>query len=304
MHRFELTVLGTGSALPTNNRHPSAQLLNIAERFFLIDCGEGTQTQLRKYKLSFSRIDAIFISHLHGDHYFGLIGLLQSFHLLGRQKKIKIFGPEPIQGIIELQNRVSYTDLNYEIEFISTKDDSLRKIYEDNKLEVYSFPLNHKIPCTGFLFKEKPFPKRIIKERLSELNISISEIHKLKAGLDAQDDLGNIVRANELTLDSPPPRSFAYCSDTCYYEKIVEIVKGVNLLYHESTFLEDLRDRAKQTMHSTAKDAAKIASMAGVQKLLIGHFSSRYDDENLFEKEAKEIFENTMLASEGKVFPI
>ena len=304
MQRFELTVLGNGSALPTNNRNPSAQLLNIAERFFLIDCGEGTQVQLRKYKTNFSKIDRIFISHLHGDHYFGLIGLLQTFHLLGRQKKIQIFGPPPLKEIIELQNSASHTELNYAIDFISTEPNSFEKIYEDTKVEVFSFPLNHKIPCTGFLFREKPWPRKIIKEKLDSYKISVSELHKLKAGYDVTDENGNTIPLKELTQDPPAPRSYAYCSDTRYTEKIIEIIRGVDLLYHESTFLEDMKERARKTMHSTAKEAAAIAVKSGAKKLLLGHFSSRYDDENEFLNEASAVFENCMLATEGKVFSV
>ncbi|MFN6039831.1 MAG: ribonuclease Z, partial [Bacteroidota bacterium] len=228
--KFELLVLGTGSALPTNNRNPSAQLLNIAERFFLIDCGEGTQVQLRKYKASFSRINHIFISHLHGDHYFGLIGLLQSFHLLGRKQKLNIFCPPQLKQIIEIQNNVSGTDLHYKIEFHFTQTQSLQKIFEDNKTEVFSFPLSHKIPCTGFLFREKQLPRNIIKEKLDLYNISISEIHKLKAGFDATDVDGNIIPLSELTSEPAKPRSFAYCSDTQYSEDIVAYIKNVDLV--------------------------------------------------------------------------
>ena len=304
MQRFELTILGCGSATPTNKRNPSAQLLNVAERFFLIDCGEGTQVQLRKFKISFRKIDVIFISHLHGDHYFGLIGLLQSFHLLGRQKKLIIYAPAPLKEVIELQNRVSYTELKYEIEFIPTDPSAPMVIYEDNKVTVTSFPLYHKIPCTGFLFTEKILPRKIIKEKLEQLNISISEIHKLKAGLDALDEDGNLVPNSEVTTDPPLPRSYAYCSDTSYNEKIIDTVKGVDVLYHESTFLDDMKERARQTMHSTALEAATLAQKAGAGKLILGHYSSRYEDESVFLTEAEPVFPNTLLATEGKVFKL
>lgn len=304
MQKFELTVLGSGSALPTNNRNPSAQLLNIAERFFLIDCGEGTQVQLRKYKASFRKIDYILISHLHGDHYFGLIGLLQSFHLLGRKKKLKLFCPVELKNIIEIQNKASQTDLNFDVEYHFTNPDAFELIFEDNKVEVFSFPLKHRIPCTGFLFREKKWPRKIIKEKLIENNISISEIHKIKSGLDPLNEHGMVVPIDELTVDSPSPRSFAYCSDTVYDEELIQYVCGVDLLYHESTFLNDMQDRAKKTMHSTASEAGIIAQKSSVKTLLIGHFSSRYTDDAKFLEEVKPVFSNSLLATEGKVYSV
>ena len=304
MQRFELTILGCGSALPTNKRNPSAQLLNVAERFFLIDCGEGTQVQLRKYKAGFSRIDHIFISHLHGDHFFGLIGLLQSFHLLGRKKSLGIYGPPQLKEIIQLLNIATGTALQYPVEFISTDPQNTVLLFEDNKVEVISFPLRHKLDCTGFLFREKPLPRKIIKEKLKQFNISTEQIHRLRAGFDAEDENGNMVPASELTLPGPVSRSYAYCSDTAYDEKIAEIIRDVSLLYHESTFLEDMQERAKSTLHSTAKEAAQIAKLANAQQLILGHFSSRYDDETLFLEEALPVFSNTLLASDGKVFTL
>jgi ribonuclease Z len=304
LQRFELTILGCGSATPTNKRNPSAQLLNVAERFFLIDCGEGTQVQLRKFKLNFSKIDCIFISHMHGDHYFGLIGLLQSFHLLGRKKKLKLFGPPQLIEVIELQNKVSGTELIYQLEFTATTPSSTQVIYQDNKIIVSSFPLDHKIPCTGFMFTEKQSPRRIIKEKLEQLKISISEIHKLKAGFDATDEDGNFVSNAELTTDPPPTRSYAYCSDTRYNEKLIDIIKNVDMLYHESTFLDDMKERAVHTMHSTAAEAATIALKSGAKQLILGHFSARYEDESGFLEEASPVFPNVLLASEGKVFSL
>ena len=304
MQRFELTILGCGSATPTNKRHPSAQLLNVAERFFLIDCGEGTQVQLRKYKLSFRKIDRILISHLHGDHYFGLIGLLQSFHLLGRKKKLTVFGPALLKDVIELQNKVSETYLNYELEFISVDPKIPQVIFEDEKVCVTAFPLDHRIDCTGFVFREKLLPRNIIKEKLEQKNISIAEIHKLKQGFDALDEEGNLVPNAELTTDPPEPRAYAHCSDTRYNENIIPHIKKVDLLYHESTFLEDMKDRAAKTMHSTAVQAATIAKMAEAKKLLLGHFSARYTEEEKFLEEALPVFPQTMLASEGKVFSV
>ncbi|MBC7864725.1 MAG: ribonuclease Z [Bacteroidia bacterium] len=304
MNRFELTILGCGSATPTNKRNASAQLLNVAERFFLIDCGEGTQIQLRKFKCNFRKLDRILISHLHGDHYFGLIGLLQSFHLLGRKKKLTIYAPAPLKDVIELQNKVSETYLNYHIEYVDLDPKKATLIFEDEKVEVSSFPLDHRIDCTGFLFREKKLPRNIIKEKLLKKNISVAEIHKLKLGFDALDEDGNPVKNSELTTDPPTPRSYAYCSDTRYNERIIEFINGVDLLYHESTFLNDMQERAVKTRHSTAQEAATIAKKAAVKKLLLGHFSSRYEDETEFLKEAVPVFENTLLASEGVIFSV
>lgn len=304
MQRFQVTILGCGAATPTNKRNPSAQLLNVAERFFLIDCGEGTQIQLRKYKLSFRKINHILISHLHGDHYFGLIGLLQSFHLLGRKKKLIIFGPALLKDVIDLQNRVSETYLSYEIEFIALNPKKSQVIFEDEKVSIESFPLDHRIDCTGFVFKEKFLNRNIIKEKLAQKRISIAQIHKLKQGFDALDEDGKIISNQELTTEAPKPRTYAHCSDTRYNENIIKYIQNVDLLYHESTFLEDMKARASKTMHSTAFEAATIALKANAKKLLIGHFSARYPNEQNFLEEARPVFENTLLASEGKVFYI
>jgi ribonuclease Z len=304
MQRFELLILGSGSALPTNSRNPSAQLLNVAERFFLIDCGEGTQLQLRKFKASFGRIDAVFISHLHGDHFFGLIGLLQTFHLLGRKNALRVYGPPPLKEVIEMLNKVSETHLQYPLEFHATQSNAPELIFEDNKVEVFSFPLKHKLDCTGFLFREKPFPRNIIPEKLKELGVSFSEIHRLKEGLDVVAENGQTISARELTRLGPTPRSYAYCSDTQYHEEIVPVVQNVTLMYHESTFLEEMRDRANKTMHSTAIDAATIALKANAGQLILGHFSARYENQDLFLLEAQTIFKNCLLASDGKLFSI
>ena len=299
MQAFEVTILGSGSASPTISRNPSAQLLNIAERFFLIDCGEGTQVQLRKYKLSWSRIDHIFISHLHGDHYLGLLGLLQSMHLLGRKKVMHLFCFPELKEIIELQNKYSGTILKYEIEyhFLNTQEKQL--IHEDNKVKVFSFPLNHRIACCGFLFEEKENQRKVKKAALEKHNVPLSEIHKLRQSINAIDNDGNEVDYHLLTDAAAPPKSYAYCSDTCYDENIIQHIKGVTTLYHESTFLNDRIDRAKATFHSTAEEAAKIAKAADAQQLILGHFSARYHDLNQFLQEASPNFPNCVLAIDG-----
>lgn len=304
MELFELTVLGCGSATPSLIRNPSAQLLNAAGHFFLIDCGEGTQVQLRKNSIKIQRIGCILISHLHGDHYFGLLGLLQTMHLLGRKPKIVLIGPPELKEIIDLQNKHSQTRMSFEIEYIFTAPLEAKKIYETDKLEIHSFPLSHRINCTGFLFKEKPGLKKIIKEKLQQNKISVAEIHKLRLGMDVVDEQGRTILNKELTEDPPEPRSYAYCSDTIYHEPVIEYVRGVNLLYHESTFLTTELERAKKTFHTTAVQAATIAKKAEVKQLLLGHFSARYGSTDDFLKEAKPVFENTLIAEEGSTYKI
>ena len=299
---FELLILGSSAATPTSSRNPTSQLLNIAERFFLIDCGEGTQMQLRKYKARFSSINHIFISHLHGDHFLGLPGFLASLHLLGRQKELTVYGPKELEEIIEVIHKYSETQLNYKLNFVHTNSKQKQLIFEDEKVEVYSIPLKHRIATTGFLFQEKPLPRNIDKFKLQKHNVSFAEIHKLKKGLDAVDNNGNIIKNEQLTIAGPDTRSYAFCSDTKFFDELSNQIKDVDLLYHESTFLEEKKDRASQTFHSTAKQAATLAKLANAKKLLIGHFSARYDNLDLFLEEASPIFSNTHLAKEGTVF--
>lgn len=301
---FDLLILGSSSASPTSERNPSAQLLNIAERFFLIDCAEGTQVQLRKYKAKFQSIDHIFISHLHGDHFFGLPGLLSSMHLLGRKQDITIYCPKELKGIIDLINKVSETTFNYTVHWKFTDDKGLNLLFEDSKVEVYSFPLKHRIYCTGFLFKEKPLPRKIDKFKLDQLEVSTSEILKLRKGMDVLNDNGKMIKNEEVTLDPAKARSYAYCSDTIYNPAICDFIKEVDLLYHESTFLEEHAARAKKTYHTTAKQAAEIAKNANVKKLLMGHFSVRYGHLESFVNEASVIFNNCELAIDGKKIEI
>jgi len=301
---FELLILGSSSASPTTERNPSAQLLNIAERFFLIDCGEATQIQLRRFKAKLQAIDHIFISHLHGDHFFGLPGLLSSMHLLGRKQELTIYGPKELKGIIDVINSVSQTRLNYPVKWIFTHDQGLNLLFEDQKVEVYSFPLKHRIFCTGFLFKEKPLPRKIDKFKLEKLNISTADILALKAGKDVVNLDGNLIKNEEATLDPPKERTYAYCSDTIFDPGLVEYVGAVDMLYHESTFMEDNLERAKKTYHTTASQAAEIAKMAAAKTLLLGHFSARYRDLDGLLLEAKAVFENCVLAIDGKKIKI
>ena len=299
---FELLILGSSSASPTSNRNPSAQLLNIAERYFLIDCGEATQIQLRKYKAKLQAINHVFISHLHGDHFFGLPGLLSTMSLLGRKQTLTIYCPADLKLIIDTINTASQTVLNFEIVWQFTNNTGLNLLFEDAKVQVYSFPLKHRIYCTGFLFKEKPLPRNIDKYKLEKLNISVADILKLKNGLDVVNEDGKLIKNKDATLNPLPERSYAYCSDTIFYKKIATYIKDVNLIYHESTFLEDKLDRAKKTFHSTAKQAAEIAKLSNANKLLLGHFSARYSNLDSFLVEAKPIFSNCELAIEGKTF--
>jgi ribonuclease Z len=301
---FELLILGSSAATPTANRNPTAQLLNIAERFFLIDCGEGTQMQMRKYKARFQSVNHIFISHLHGDHFYGLPGFLASMHLLGRKNELTIYGPKELEEIITMIHNHSDTYLNYPLNFVYTQNTNKQLVFEDEKVEVYSIPLKHRIATTGYLFKEKPLSRNIDKYKLEKMNVSFAEIHKLKQGLDATDNNGNIIKNTELTLDPAKQRSYAFCSDTKFFEELANDIKDVDLLYHESTFLEEKADRAKQTFHSTAKQAAQMAVLANAQKLILGHFSARYGHLDEFLDEAKPVFPNTELAIEGQLFSL
>jgi ribonuclease Z len=306
MHRqsFELLILGTSSATPTSERNPSGQLLNVCERYFLIDCGEGTQMQLRRFRSKFQAIGHILVSHMHGDHFFGLPGLLSSMHLLGRQQPLRIYCPKELKEVMDVICTASDTRFNFQIEWVFTSRDGMRLLFEDEKVEVYSFPLKHRIHCTGFLFREKPLPRKIDKTRLTSMNISFADIHRLKAGLDVVSNDGKTILNRDATVDPPPPRSYAYCSDTVYDPKVADYVAGAGLLYHESTFLEDNSERAGKTFHSTAKQAATIAKLAGVGQLMLGHYSSRYPDVTGFLSEAEEIFPRCLLATEGKIVKI
>ena len=304
MDPFEVTVLGSGSATPSLIRNPSAQLLNAGGNYFLIDCGEGTQVQLRRNSLKLQRIGCILISHLHGDHYFGLMGLLQTMHLLGRQAKVTLICPPELKEIIDLQNKHSQTGLSFPLEYVYTDVSGAHKVFEDKNLEVHTFPLSHRIKCTGFVFREKPGYRKIIKEKLQQHKISVAEINNLRLGLDVHDEQGKLIRNSELTEPPPPPRSFAYCSDTIHDEHVLPQVNGVNLLYHEATFLEAELERAKKTFHTTARQAASLAKQGGVKQLLIGHFSARYGNTDDFLDEARPVFENTFIAEEGKTYKI
>lgn len=300
MHNFELTILGCSSATPTSTRNPTAQLLNIAERFFLIDCGEGTQMQLRRFKVKFQRIDHIFISHLHGDHFLGLMGLLSSMHLLGRNNELHLYCPAELQEIIEVQNKHSQTRLNYQIIYHHHTYENDALLFEDDKVEVRSIVLNHRIPCSGFIFREKPGTGNISKEIIGKYKLTVEEILYIKNGSDLTLSDGTVIPNNKIISNKYEPRSYAFCSDTIYDESIIPFIKNVDLLYHEATFMHSMLDRAKQTHHTTALQAGIMAQKANVKKLMIGHYSARYKDIEPLVAEAKINFENTIPAVEGQ----
>jgi len=302
--KFEVTILGSSSATPVYNRNPSAQLLNCNEKFYLIDCGEGTQQQLIKYGFKASKIDFVFISHLHGDHYFGLIGLLSTMHLNGRIKPIKIFAPAALMEILDLQFKHSETILRYPLEFVTITADEPQLIFENSDLTVSTIVLNHRIPCTGFVFTEKKRLRKVIVEKLEEENIPLEYYPLLKRGVDLTLPDGTVLLNKDYTTDSDEPRKYAYCSDTLCDGSYFELIKNCNTLYHEATFLHEMLERANQTHHTTALQAAETAIKTGAKKLLIGHFSSRYKTLQPLLEEAVSAFENTQLAQEGITFQI
>jgi ribonuclease Z len=290
--------------LPAYGRNQSAQLLEIDKQTFLIDCGEGTQLQLNKYKIKAHKIDHIVISHLHGDHYLGLVGLLCSMHLQGRKKKMVLYGPTGLEEIITTQLKYSNTYLNYPITFHRLACDQPILLYENDVFSLDAFPLEHRIPCCGFVWREKPKQKRINKKTLPE-NLSLVNIVKLKKGEDIIGDDGTLVYKNEsLTMPAKKSRSYAYCSDTKYDTSIAQYIEGVDLLYHESTFLDDMSERAAITYHSTAKQAAQIAKLSKVDQLLLGHFSARYKDISPFLIESRQVFKASSLAIEGDIIEL
>lgn len=302
---IKLTILGCHSATPRVNAFPTSQYLEINNNHFLIDCGEGTQRQMRKYKVGFSKINHIFISHLHGDHFYGLVGLLSTYGILSREKDMHIFGPKGIKNATLQMLKISESHAKFKMVFHELTSKESELIYEDDKVSVRTIPLKHRVYTNGYLFTEKEKPRK-----LNMLNISgYPEIDKadylnIKAGKDVVLSSGEIVKNSALTVKPPKPLSFAFCSDTSYKPDIVPIIKDVDLLYHEATFLEDRKDLAKKTKHATAIEAAKIAEQANVGQLIVGHYSGRYTDISLFKKEAETVFKNVDLAKPGEVFTV
>jgi ribonuclease Z len=301
---FSVTILGSSSALPTSNRFLTAQVLNVNERFFLIDCGEGTQIQLRRCKIKFGRINHIFISHLHGDHVFGLPGLISTYNLLGRKSDLHIYAHQPLKQILNQFLGQFYTVSGFNIIYHPINESGFFLIYEDKHIEVFSFPLKHRIACSGFLFREKVKSRNIKKSMIEKLKIPISEIVNIKQGSDFINDDGNRITNVELTDDPAPPRSYAFVTDTEYLPEIADIIQDVNVLYHESTYLNEESNLAKETGHSTAAQAAQIAKSARVSKLILGHYSSRYKDMTKFLEQSLKEFDHVVLSEDGKTYSI
>lgn len=292
-------ILGAGSALPVGKRSPTAQIIKNNENFFLIDCGEGTQLRIRENKVSFNRITHIFISHLHGDHFFGLPGLLSSFHLLGRTREVHLFGPKGLMEILDLQFKLSGTYLRYKINFTEVKGVNKSMIWEDKSIEVYSFPLNHRIDCHGYFFQEKKKPNHLIFQKLQAYSIPKHFLNNIKQGDDFVQENGKVISNEELTRPAAPPLSYAFCSDNRIKESLKEHIAGVDFLYHETTFMDSEKERAVKTFHSTAREAGKLAKAIDVKTLIIGHYSARYPVLEPLLKECQEEFENTILGTEG-----
>ena len=299
MEKFEVHILGCGSALPTTRHQATSQVLNIREKLFMIDCGEGTQVQLRRSRLRFSRLNHIFISHLHGDHCFGLIGLISTYAMLERTAQLHIHAHADLQKLLAPQLDYFCKGMTFEVVFHPFNPGEQTVIYEDRSVSVETIPLRHRLPTCGFLFREKPTSRHIRREMIDFYQIPLYMINRIKSGEDYLLDDGTCIPCDRLTLPADPPRSYAYCSDTAYLPRIVHQVRGVDLLFHEATFASSEAVRARQTCHSTAEQAASIARDAQVKKLLIGHFSARYETEDVLLQEAKTVFPDTLLASEN-----
>lgn len=299
---MKLTILGCYAATPRTLTNPTSQVLEINNQMFLIDCGEGTQVQLRKHKIRFSKINHIFISHLHGDHFFGLPGLISTFRLLGRDAEMHIYGPKGIEEAMVLLLKLGNSWTNYNLIFHELTSKKSELIYEDKKVSVETIPLNHRVYTNGFLFKEKLGARKLDIESAKSYGIDKCYFQNIKNGKDIVLDDGTTVLNKNLTFDPPKPKSYAFCSDTSYKPDIIPLIKDVDVLYHEATFLEDQTDLAPKTMHSTAKEAASIAKQANVGQLILGHYSTRYKSITLFKEEANEIFSSVELADDGKVF--
>ncbi len=301
---FQITILGSGSATPTLRSNPSAQVVEFGGDYYLLDCGEGTQYRLLEQKIRPGRLKGIFISHLHGDHYFGLFGLLTSLSLSQRTEELYLFAPKGLNDVLVEIFRQSDTRISYPLHYVEINANQPGVIFETPQLSVSTLPLKHRIPCTGFLFREKLGNRKIIKERLTS-DMQFEHIRELKAGFDVYDSTGTLLyRAAEYTLPPSPPRSYAYCSDTIFLPELISYLQGVDCLYHEATFRDEQQDRAKKTFHSTAKEAALVAKGADIGRLLIGHLSSRYIDTQASLEEARSVFPATFLAEEGSTYEI
>lgn len=304
MEPFKIHILGCGSALPTLKHNASSQLIEMRGKCFMVDCGEGAQMQFRRSHIHFSKLNAIFISHMHGDHCFGLMGLLSTLGMLGRTSKLRIYAPKEYAILFKQQVEFFMQTMEYEMEMIPVDTEKQQVIYEDHSLTVETVPLQHRVPCCGFIFREKPTLPHIRRDMIDYYGIPVSQINNIKNGADWTNEDGDMIPNARLVQPADPPRSYAYCSDTRFVPGLKEKVKGVTVLYHESTYTSDQEDRAKIYYHSTARQAATIAAGAGVGTLLLGHYSARYNDEQVLLQEAKTVFENSILTQEGMVFNV
>lgn len=304
MATFDLNILGCGSALPTTRHNASSQVINLRDKLYMIDCGEGTQLQMRKMKIKFSRLNHIFISHLHGDHSLGLPGLVSTLGMLGRMGDLFIYGPAEVGEYVQVIEKLFCQGSPFQMKFQAVDTNNYNLVMEDRSVSVYSLPMKHRVPCCGYLFVEKERSPHIIREMIDFYKIPISKIELIKQGADFVTEEGEVIPNKILTRPAEPAKRYAYCSDTTFFPKIIPYIEGVDLLYHEATFLEADSARAYETFHSTTKQAASIARDAQVKKLLIGHYSARYIDLLPLEKEARSIFHNTLLANEGMVLSL
>lgn len=300
----KLHIIGSGSALPTKNHFPTSQVLELREKQYMIDCGEGTQIRMSQMGLKATRLGHVFISHLHGDHCFGLIGMISTFGMLKRTADLHIHAHPDLERLLTPLLNYFCTDISFKIEFHPIDPSVNQLIFEDRSIEVYTIPLKHRVPTCGFLFQEKPGLRHIKRDMIDFYNVPVSKIGKIKLGEDFITDEGETILNETFTLPPTPTLKFAFCSDTAYSESIIPIIRDADLLYHEATFAESELVRARQTMHSTARQAAEIAKKANVKKLILGHFSARYISKNILLKEAKEVFENTELADDMKYFEL
>lgn len=304
MEPFKIHILGCGSALPTLKHNASSQLIEMRGKCFMVDCGEGAQMQFRRSHIHFSKLNAIFISHMHGDHCFGLMGLLSTLGMLGRTSKLRIYAPKDYEPLFRQQVEFFMQTMEYEMEMIPVDTEKQQVIYEDHSLTVETVPLQHRVPCCGFIFREKPTLPHIRRDMIDYYGIPVSQINNIKNGADWTNEDGDVIPNARLVQPADSPRSYAYCSDTRFVPGLKEKVKGVTVLYHESTYTAEQEDRAKIYYHSTARQAATIAAGAGVGTLLLGHYSARYNDEQVLLEEAKAVFDHSILSQEGMVFDV
>ena len=305
MEPFRIHILGCGSALPTIRHFSAMQVVECRGKLFMIDCGEGAQIQLRRSSIAFERLSHIFISHLHGDHCFGIIGMISTFALLGRHATLHVHAPAPLEPMLQAQLDLFFNyDMGYQVEFHPIDTRRQQVIFEDHSVSVESIPLDHRMPCAGFLFREKPTLPHIRREMIDMYGIPVSQINNIKAGQGYTLDDGTVIPHEQLVTPADKPRAYAYCSDTRYMPGLHKMIQGIDTLYHESTYADDKQDGAEKYYHSTARQAATVARDAKVGKLLLGHFSARYTDEQILLDQAREIFENTFLTNEMQVFDV